>query len=387
VNSPSAGPPDDPAAPVDQSRPAADQPATDQPATDQPAPDRPTAESAVGSAAEPAVGSTAEPAVGSAAEPAVELSKAPAGQQPVSPAADQPIWAIGPAAVGPAPGDEAGPDAPGPAGFENPPPDWVPVFDEPQARTTPRDWVLEIVAALAVAVVLTGLGAGLAYVWEAISPRTVLEMSDGGAVYTEPNPEGYVAGESVYLLLTAGLGIVSPVVVWLLVRRRRGPILLAGLAVGSVAGATLMAWLGARIGLEEYRQLLAGAPVGTRFEIPVKVYSAVIDVAGFKIQGAVLVQAMIAVAVYTFLAGFYPTPSLRPERAVVHFVPPGQHPPAGPPAPWPGPVAPDPGLGLGAVAQGPDGAAAGPSPQPGEVSSGWPEKSDHRAAPAPPAAG
>jgi hypothetical protein len=261
----------------------------------------------------------------------VDLSK-PVPALPAVPE-DQPIWAIGPTGA----------------------PDWVPVIEEPVARVTPRDWAMEIAAAVAVAVALAGIGVALAYVWEAISPRTVLEMTADGAVYTEPNPEGYVAGESVYLLMTAGLGIVSPIVVWLVVRRRRGPILLAGLAVGSVAGATLMAWIGQRIGLEEYRDLLAGAPVGTRFEIPVKVYSAIIDLAGFKIQGAVLVQAMIAVAIYTFLAGFYPTASLRPERAVVHFMPP------------------EPQFGAGEP--------------PGEVSSGSPETSDHRAAPAPPATG
>ena len=278
----------------------------------------------------------------------VDLSK-PVPAQPAAPAG-QPIWAIGPAGA--------------PDGYAAPPPDRVAVVDEP--RTSSRDWVLEILTALAVAVALTGVGAGLAFVWEAISPRTVLEMTADGAVYTEPNPEGYVAGESVYLLLTAGLGILSPVVVWLVVRRRRGPILLTGLAVGSVAGATLMAWLGNHIELAEYRRLLAGAPVGTRFEIPVKVYSAVIDLAGFKIQGAVLVQAMIAVAIYTFLAGFYPTASLRPERASVHFLPPD------------GPL------------EGPPGAPLDGPPQPPAaetVSSDWPETSDHRAAQAPPAGG
>jgi hypothetical protein len=287
----------------------------------------------------------------------VDLTKPVPADQPIPAPADEPIWAIGPNAVSPN----------GENGYAAPPPDWVPVVGEPEVRTTPRDWLIEVAAALAVVVVLTGLGAGLAYVWAAISPRTVLEMTAEGAVYTEPHPEGYVAGESVYLLMTAGLGILAPVAVWLLVRRRRGPILLAGLAVGSVAGATLMAWLGQRIDLDEYRRLLTSAPVGSRFEIPVKVYSAVIDLAGFRIQGAVLVQAMIAVAIYTFLAGFYPTPSLRPERATVHWVPPDAVP------------GPDPG---------PDPEASPEEEKAGDmVSSGSPETSDHRAAPAPPAAG
>ena len=88
-----------------------------------------------------------------------------------------------------------------------------------------------------------GLGAGVigawmrpgdALVFYEISPRVVLEMSPDGPVYVEPNPEGYVAGESVYLMITAAVGIVSAVAVWMLVRKRRGPILLAGLAVAAM---------------------------------------------------------------------------------------------------------------------------------------------------------
>jgi hypothetical protein len=275
----------------------------------------------------------------------VDLSKRPAPPAEVDP----PIWAIGPAA---APFDavpaHAGAE---PSPYDTPPPDWIPVVDETRYRATGRDIAIEIVTALAVAVVLTGLGAGLAYVWAAISPRVVLEMTADGPVYVEPNPEGYVAGESVYLMRTAALGVLSAVAVWLIARKRRGPIVLAGLAVGSVAGATLMAWLGHRIGLTEYQRLLTQAPVGTRFDVPVKVRSAIIELAHFKIQGAVLIQAMLAVAVYTLLAGFYSTVSLRPERATVRFVPPQEYGEEEP------------------------------------VSSGWPGPSDPQAAPAPPASG
>jgi hypothetical protein len=164
-------------------------------------------------------------------------------------------------------------------------------------------------------------------------------------------------------MMTAAVGILSAVVVWMLVRKRRGPIMLAGLAVGSVAGAVVMAWLGQRIGLSEYQRLLEEAPVGTRFEVPVKVRSAIIDLGGFRIQGAVLVQAMLAVAVYTLLAGFYQTVSLRPERSIVRFVPPDTQP---------------------AFA---DGEGQPPMETGREISSGWPEQSDPRAAQAPPAGG
>jgi hypothetical protein len=74
---------------------------------------------------------------------------------------------------------------------------------------------------------------------------------------------------------------------------------------------------------------------------------------------------MIAVAVYTLLAGFYPTVSLRPERAQVRFVPPDA---VGAPGE---PYAGDPDA----------------KRSEGDVSSDWPERSDPRAAQAPPAAG
>jgi len=284
------------------------------------------------------------------ADERVDLSKRQAAPAEVDP----PIWAIGPAAApgAPAPNGAVASDT---APYDAPPPDWVPVVDETQYRATPRDLLLEVVTALVVAALLTGVGAGLAYVWSAISPRVLLEMTADGPAYTQPNPEGYVAGESVYLMLTVGVGILSAIAVWLLARKRRGPIVLVGLAIGSVAGAALMAWLGSRIGLTEYQRLLTDAPVGSRFEVPVKVRSAIIDLGAFKIQGAVLVQAMLAVAVYTLLAGFYPTVSLRPERAVVHFVPPHAYPMTG--------------------------------DTPADVSSDFPEPSDPRAAQAPPAGG
>jgi hypothetical protein len=274
------------------------------------------------------------------------------------PADDPPIWAIGPAAA-----PVAGP--PGEAvPYDAPPPDWIPIVDETQYRATGRDIALEVVAAVLVAIALTALGAGLAWVWSAISPRVVLEMTAEGPAYVQPNPEGYVAGESVYLLMTVAVGIVSAVAVWMFVNNRRGPIVLVGLAVGSVAGAVLMAWLGQRIGLTECQRLLNEAPVGTRFEVPVKVRSAIIELGNFKIQGAVLVQAMLAVAVYTLLAGFYQTVSLRPERSIVRFVPP------------------DPGMPPPPLDVQP------PAPEDdGTVSSDWPGQSDPRAAQAPPAGG
>jgi hypothetical protein len=144
-------------------------------------------------------------------------------------------------------------------------------------------------------------------------------------------------------------------------------VLLVGLAVGSVAAAALMAWYGQRIGLDEYRRLLTEAPVGTRFEVPVRVRAAIVDLP--RIQGAVLLQPLLAVATYTLLAGFYATASLRPERESARILPVGTLPP--------GAEAPDAGGG-------PPGEGERPADR---LSSDSPGTSDPRVAPGSPAAG
>jgi hypothetical protein len=250
----------------------------------------------------------------------VSLSKAPeAARAPAAaPAADptavdpaEPIWAMGtnglPATTSdtPAPLWPTQPAAP------------------PRRRMSMRDVRSQAVWALAVAAIMAVLGAPLGWLWATVSPRVVLEMTSAGPSFTEPNPEGYVAGESLYVLICLGVGLISAIAVWLLVRRRRGPIVLVGLAAGSIAGALLMAWLGHKVGLAEYERLLNNASVGTRFEMPVKVRSTVVyhpvvlgvTVGVPLVRGAALVQAMIAVATYTALAGFSTTATLhRPER-------------------------------------------------------------------------
>jgi hypothetical protein len=294
---------------------------------------------------------------------------APAGTAPgaeiaaaaltVPAAAVPPIWAVG-VPVQPS------------AGAVESQPQWQVVFDDPPPPMTPRQRVFEVLTALAVAAVIAGLGLPLAYLWDWTSPHVVLEMTPNGPAYTEANPEGYVGGESVYYMITLGVGLISAVVVWLLVPKHRGPILLAGLAVGSVLGAVVMAKVGQNIGLDEYERLLKEAPVGARFEVPVKVRAGIID--GPLVRGALLLQAIIATAAYTLMAGFYATASLRPERERARIV---MLPDA--------PDAPDATDAPGHVTAGPEqGEPDGPD-QP--VSSGSPASTGHRAAPAPPAAG
>ena len=61
------------------------------------------------------------------------------------------------------------------------------------------------------------------------------------------------------------------VAAWIVLRRYRGPIVLAGLVIGSGAGAALAAWLGNKIGYAHYLDLVEHAPVETRKFRPLKV--------------------------------------------------------------------------------------------------------------------
>lgn len=196
-------------------------------------------------------------------------------------------------------------------------------------------FLAEILIALAIAVLLAGLGLGLGVVWSEISPKVELEMTSGGPAFTESEPEGYIASEATYTFMAIATGFVTAVAVWLLVRRRRGPIILAGLAIGSVAGAVLMAWLGHRIGAKEYTHLLTSAPVGERFERPVEVRSHGTGFFG-RFQGTSLIQAVVAVATYTLAAGFATFANLLPVR----YQPPMTNPFG--PYPQPGPYPPPP---------------------------------------------
>jgi hypothetical protein len=179
-------------------------------------------------------------------------------------------------------------------------------------RRTPRDRVLEILTSLLVVAVLIGLGAALAPLWARLGPHVKLLMTDAGPAYVDAEPEGYAANEGSFIFIGAAVGILAAIAVWVLLRRHRGPVQLAAITIGSVFGAGLMAYLGHRIGLTEYTRLLKDAPVGRVFERPVELRMMVWHPLRWKVQGAVLVQAVLAVATYTLLAGFSPSPTLGP---------------------------------------------------------------------------
>jgi hypothetical protein len=190
--------------------------------------------------------------------------------------------------------------------------------EQPAAR--PSRWLavlVEVLVCLAVAVVIAGLGAPIGLLWRAVAPRVELVQTDYGPYPMEAEPEGYIADEGWFILIAIGAGLALAVLVWFVFRRHRGALMLVALAVGSVGGSVLAAWLGNRVGLAEYERLIEQAPVGTHIFRQPRVRLA--DVGLYfgwipRVRGVVLVQALVAAALYTGFAGFSYSPSLRPGR-------------------------------------------------------------------------
>jgi hypothetical protein len=165
-------------------------------------------------------------------------------------------------------------------------------------------------------VVLIALGALLGLVWSLAAPGVPVIKTERGVFPTQPEPEGFVASDGWFTLLGLGFGVLAAIVLWLLLRRYRGPIGMIVLAVGGL-GAAVVAWqVGRRIGLGEYHHLVASAPAGQTFVKPPDLraggFTWLYDVLPV-IRGDLLMPAFGAVVTYTLLAGWSRWPSLRPE--------------------------------------------------------------------------
>ena len=183
-------------------------------------------------------------------------------------------------------------------------------------RDTVRGWLRTGAVAGVVAVVVAALGAPIGWLWAAIAPEVEMVKTQIGPYPIEPAPEGYVADDGWFVLLGASAGVLFGVLAWYLLRRHRGPLILVALVAGSIGGSVLAAWLGNRVGLADFRQLAAQAPLGARLFRPAQLR--ISDVGlwhGFlpRVRGVVLVQAFAAAAAYTTLAGFHAAPSLRDD--------------------------------------------------------------------------
>ncbi|WP_308291157.1 DUF2567 domain-containing protein [Micromonospora sp. DH13] len=242
--------------------------------------------------------------------PRPDPTAGPVPGPPAAPAPDPTEGLVhGPPAHQPPAGPFAGPPQ---YPFGAPPTGPVPAGPVPSERRPGR----VIGVALGAAAVLTALGVPLGLLWAAVAPDTPVVKTAEGAVYAQPQPEQPIAADGWFSLLGIGFGVLAALALWVLLRRRRGPVgLLAGAAGG--LGAALVAWqVGRRVGLSAYERLLASAPDGQAFTKPADLRAGglhrLFDLLPLP-YGNLLLPAFGVAVTYTLLAGWSRWPSLRPE--------------------------------------------------------------------------
>ncbi|MFG1846139.1 DUF2567 domain-containing protein [Micromonospora carbonacea] len=290
---------------------------------------------------DPTAGPVPEPPAAPPPDPFAGPLADPAHQPPAAPVSDP--------FAGPLHGPPAHQPPPGP--FGAPPAGPVPADPAPPERRPGR--VAGV--ALGAAALVTALGVPLGLLWAAVAPDTPVVKTAEGAVYAQPQPEQPIAADGWFSLLGLGFGVLAALGLWVLLRRRRGPVgLLAGAAGG--LGAALVAWqVGRRVGLSAYERLLATAPDGEAFTKPADLRAGglhrLFDVLPLP-YGNLLLPAFGAAVTYTLLAGWSRWPSLRPEPepdlSWAYAVPAGAGPqvssgPVDSPAPTAAPEPPAPG--------------------------------------------
>ncbi|WP_067498169.1 DUF2567 domain-containing protein [Actinoplanes sp. TFC3] len=194
--------------------------------------------------------------------------------------------------------DPAYPFGAPPAPQEVPPaPDDKP--DEPAGDK--RSWRRAVSVTILIIVAMAVIGALLGVLWSWLAPSVpVINAGQNGIVVNDPSPEEYIAADGWFTLISFAFGLVAAVVAWLVLRRDRGPAILAGVTLGGLV-STLTTWfVGRQIGLGEWNDWQHSSAPGDTFQRPPDLHA----------HGALLVTAFAAVIVTTLLAGWSNDPNL-----------------------------------------------------------------------------
>jgi hypothetical protein len=186
--------------------------------------------------------------------------------------------------------------------------DPVDVIDGPLDSGPTEPWFERADLLLAAVTIgaLAVIGALAGLLWSAWS-RTATR----GLVYTKTaiipdQTEGFISTDGRFVVITAVIGVIAGLIGWRL-RARRGPVTVAGLAVGAVIGAGLTDLIGHLVGGGTTK-----GTVGTVLaRLPLQVHA----------TGCVFVEAALAVVVYVLCAAFVRPDdlgraSVRPELEV-----------------------------------------------------------------------
>lgn len=180
-----------------------------------------------------------------------------------------------------------------------------------------------------VVAVLALLGFPLGALWSWLTPQVELVRVPGGFGLSQENPEQYMAADGVFALLGLSVGVMAALAVWFAAPARRGPWLMSGLVVGSIACQFVASSFG-KIGRDAYLASLEAVPVGWHvWRVPeLKMVSfdlgeawrnlAAGDVVGMMSHlslGVMVTMAFAAAFVYTMCAGWSRHPRLRASES------------------------------------------------------------------------
>jgi hypothetical protein len=177
----------------------------------------------------------------------------------------------------------------------------------------------QILVGLAVAVVIGALGFPLGRLWSAVAPWLPAQLSGGNLYYADPEGEQLAGQESWFILLSIGTGILFALITWFALRRFRGPVTVAALALGSVATGWIAWWYGHNIGLAHARDVARHAKDGAIIKLPPALRIKSPGNVAFwhhipYLGGVILYVAVAALVVYSILAYFNTSPSLEHRR-------------------------------------------------------------------------
>ena len=158
-----------------------------------------------------------------------------------------------------------------------------------RASVVPADLLAAFVLALTVAA--SGLITGALWAW--IGPHVPVLMTSSGPILAEYYGESAFGSQVTFGALGLGIGTLLGPITYLL-RRRRGPIVLVGLALGCLAAAWISWKVGAWVGRDHYKDLLQHAAAGRKFPMPVKLDA----------TGLIFLEPLMAVLGYVVVAAW-----------------------------------------------------------------------------------
>jgi len=198
--------------------------------------------------------------------------------------------------------------------------DFQKVWVVPTAPADPGEPLkARLLVAAGVAVVVALLGFPLGWLWSSVAPWLPVRVSGNELFYAEPEGEQRAAAEGWFIVLSIGAGIVVALVVWFALRRFRGSLTIAGLAIGSTIAGWLAWRFGHNIGRSTANNLARHAKDGTLLKFPpdlrIKPVGNIGQWHGLPYLGGVLLYfAVAAVATYVLIVGFSSSSSLSLRR-------------------------------------------------------------------------